>query len=52
MTSDNLINDIYPSKNEKLIIDAVMNEWKFEVLIKTDWTRQGQVDFETTKNPP
>ena len=52
MTSDNLINGIHPSENEKLIIDVVRNEWKFRGLIMTDWTRSGQMDFETSKNPP
>ena len=52
MTSDNLINGIHPSENEKLIIDVVRNEWKFQGLIMTDWTRSGQMDFETSKNPP
>ena len=52
MTSDNLINGLHPSENEKLIIDIVRNEWKFQGLIITDWTRSGQMDFETSKNPP
>ena len=52
MTSDNLINGIHPSENEKLIIDVVRNDWKFQGLIMTDWTRSGQMDFETSKNPP
>ena len=52
MTSDNLINGLHPSENEKLIIDIVRNEWKFQGLIMTDWTKSGQMDFETSKNPP
>jgi len=52
MTSDNLINGLHPSENEQLIIDVVRNEWKFQGLIMTDWTRSGQMDFETSKNPP
>ena len=52
MTSYNLINGVHPSENEKIMIDVLRNEWKFEGLIMTDWTRSGQMDFGASKYPP